>query len=152
MLEDLKMLPVTLLENVLAKPMLSEEIVTVVKRDIMAFLIVKVRLIKLNLELLQEFVDSDQRNQTTLEFSWNSFGILLEFLQSSYGILLEFFWSSFRILFGIFFWNFSRILLLSSPLTKSKFRLEKLTNKKENANILGSLIHFLHFFLSEFCK
>ena len=52
MLEDLKMLPVTLLENVLAKPMLSEEIVTVVKRDIMAFLIVKVRLIKLNLESL----------------------------------------------------------------------------------------------------
>jgi len=41
MLEDLKILPVTLLENVLAKPMLSEEIVTVVKRDIMAFLIVK---------------------------------------------------------------------------------------------------------------
>merc|ERR1711892_1301765 len=41
MLEDLKMLPVTLLENVLAKPMLSEETVTVVKRDIMAFLIVK---------------------------------------------------------------------------------------------------------------
>merc|ERR1719500_1625172 len=41
MLEDLKMLPVTLLENVLAKPMLSEEIVTVVKKDTMASLIVK---------------------------------------------------------------------------------------------------------------
>ena len=40
MLEDLKILLVTLLENVLAKPMLSEEIVTVVKKDTMASLIV----------------------------------------------------------------------------------------------------------------